>query len=127
MSAVRKLNPAGMAFPGMSQGAQAGDFILVSGQVALKDGKPVGIGDPAEQARQCFANIEAILGEAGAKLSDIVHLRCFLVGQDSYAGYAAVKSALFKDIAPCSTGVIVAGLLIPGLVMEVEAVAWKPA
>ena len=53
-------------------------------------------------------------------------MRCYLVGNDFYAGYAAVKGELFHATPPCSSVVIVAGLLLPDLLMEVEAVAWRP-
>lgn len=121
------LNPPGQAFPGVSQGVVAGDTIHVSGQVALKDGSVVGIGDAAVQAQQCFANIEAVLGLAGATLKDVVALRCYLVDGSSYPAYASVKNALFTEDPPCGTTVIVSGLLLPELLMEIEAVADNPA
>lgn len=121
-----RLDPPGMAFPGMSQGVRCGQFILVSGQVALAGGKIVGEGDSETQARQCFANIAAVLAEDGSGLSDIVSLRCYLTSADHYAGYGKVKAELVGASAPASSAVIVAGLLVPGLLMEVEAVAWRP-
>lgn len=124
--AVQRFDPPGMSFPGMSQAIRCGPLVMVSGQVALRDGAVAGVGDAHAQARQCFANISAALAEAGASIADVVTLRCYLVRQDSYAGYAAAKGELFNSAAPCSTVVIVAGLLMPELLMEVEAVAWCP-
>jgi 2-iminobutanoate/2-iminopropanoate deaminase len=124
MNAAERFDPPGMRFAGMSQAVRCGEWITVSGQVALKDGQVVGAGDPAAQARQCFANIEAALVEAGASLSDVVSLRCYLTDKSAYEGYADIKSMLFKDKSPASTTVIISALLIPALLMEVEAVAW---
>ena len=124
MSDIERFDPPGMRFPGMSQAVRCGEWITVSGQVALKDGQVVGAGDAAVQARQCFANIEAALAEAGATLADIVSLRCYLTDKSAYEGYADIKSVLFKDKSPASTTVIISALLIPALLMEVEAVAW---
>ncbi len=124
MSDIGRFDPPGMRFPGMSQAVRAGGWITVSGQVALKDGKVVGIGDPAAQARQCFANIEAALAAAGAALSDVVTLRCYLTDPSAYAGYAEVKNVLFANHPPASTTVIISALLLPELLMEVEAAAW---
>ena len=124
MNAAERFDPPGMRFAGMSQAVRCGDWITVSGQAALKDGQVVGIGDAAAQARQCFANIEAVLAEAGASLGDVVSLRCFLTDRSAYEGYAEVKNMLFKDKSPASTTVIISALLIPALLMEVEAVAW---
>jgi len=125
-NAPKRFDPPGAKFTGMSQAIRTGEFVTVSGQVALSGGKVVGIGDPKAQARQCFENIAAALKEAGASLADVINLRCYLVGSDSYAGYGAVKNELFKDNPPCSTAVIISGLLLPDLLMEVEAVAWRP-
>ena len=123
---IVRSNPPGMAFPGMSQAIRCGEWVTVSGQVALRDGQVVGIGDAAEQARQCFANIEAALMAADVTLGDVVNLRCYLVERAAYGGYAAVKNALFADNPPCSTAVIISGLLLPDLLMEVEATAYAP-
>lgn len=125
MTERRNLNPPGMTFAGMSQGVALGDLIHVSGQVALRDGKVTGIGDAAAQARQCFANIEAVLRLAGATMGDIVALRCYLVDAEHYAGYASVKNALFAGNPPCGTAVVVKALLSPGFLLEVEAVAQR--
>jgi 2-iminobutanoate/2-iminopropanoate deaminase len=124
VSDIERFDPPGARFAGMSQAVRAGDWIMVSGQVALKDGEVVGIGDPAAQARQCFANIEAALAEAGATMTDVVTLRCYLTDKAAYAGYAEVKNVLFTIHPPASTTVIISALLLPGLLMEVEAAAW---
>lgn len=115
-----------MKFPGMSQAVRAGGWVTVSGQVALKSGKVVGVGDAAAQARQAFANIAASLEAAGSAMSEVVSLRCFLTARSAYSGYAEVKNALFADNPPASTTVIVSELLLPDLLMEIEAVAWSP-
>ena len=122
-----RVDPPGMKFAGMSQAVKCGDFILVSGQVALAQGKVVGIGDAADQARQCFANIQTVLEAADAALADVVSLRCYLTSKGAYEGYAEVKNALFAERPPASTTVIVKELLLPDLLMEVEATAWIPA
>lgn len=126
MTVPQKVNPPGAAFPAMSQAIRMGDRVLVSGQVALRDGQVTGLGDAEAQARQCFANIEASLKAAGATLDQVVRLRCYLTSADAYPGYAALRTELFTDIQPCSTTVIVQGLLLPGLLMEVEAEAFSP-
>ena len=127
MSGIQRFDPPGMKFAGMSQAVRCRDWITVSGQVALKDGKVVGVGDAAAQARQCFANIEAALIAAGATLADVVSLRCFLTAKSAYSGYGAVKNALFAGNPPASTAVIISELLLPDLLMEVEATAWSPS
>jgi enamine deaminase RidA (YjgF/YER057c/UK114 family) len=111
--------------PGMSQAVRVGDTIYLSGQVAFgSDGGVVGLGDARAQAAQCFANIASALETAGGLLSDVVKLTCFLVDGDDFGAYAEVKKALFSEgVAPASTTIIIKGLLIAGLLMEIEAVA----
>ena len=110
---------------GMSQGIRVGGTIHVSGQVALgPHGEIVGPGDPIAQAEQAFANLTAVLAMGGAGLDDVVKLVCYLVDAADFGGYAEVKNRLFaEDVPPASTTVVVAGLLIPGLLLEIEVVA----
>jgi enamine deaminase RidA (YjgF/YER057c/UK114 family) len=121
---IERSNPPGTAYTGMSQAIKAGGWIHVSGQVALRDGAVVGVGNGEQQAEQCFANIAMALESAGAKLQDIVKLTCYLTDKSAYAGYAAVRNRLLAEQAPASTVVIIKDLLMPDLLMEVEAVAW---
>lgn len=125
-SAPQRFNPPGFAFAGMSQAIRCGEFVMISGQVALKDGAVVGVGDAQAQAEQCFVNLRGALVEAGADLSDVINLRCYLTRRDAFAGYSAVKNKLFASAPPCSTTLIVADLLLPDLLMEIEATAWRP-
>ncbi|WP_378944027.1 RidA family protein [Mesorhizobium sp. ANAO-SY3R2] len=127
MSNVERFNPPDMAFPGMSQAVGCGDLVLVSGQVALRDRQVVCVGDPAGQAEQAFRNIEAALAEAGLTLGHVVSLRCYLTSRDAYPAYASVKNRLFADNPPAATAMVVSELLLPDLLVEVEAVAWRHA
>jgi len=121
---VERFNPQGTKFRGMSQATKVGGRVYVSGQVALKNGAVVGLGDAKAQAEQTFANIESVLDEVGAKLSDVVKLTGFLTDKDAYGGFSEVKNRLFENNPPASTVVIVNDLLLPGLLMEVEVEAW---
>jgi enamine deaminase RidA (YjgF/YER057c/UK114 family) len=121
---IERRDPPGMSFTGMAQAVKAAGWIHVSGQVALRDGAVVGIGDPAAQAAQCFANITAALAAAGARPEQVVKLNCYLTDKAAYGGYAEVRNRLFAAQPPASTVVIVKELLMPELLMEIEAVAW---
>lgn len=110
--------------PGMSQGVRVDNTIHVSGQVALDpDGGVVGIGDATAQAEQAFANLAAVLAVGRAGLDDVVRLVCYLTGTEHFAGYAEVKNRLFPGDAPASTTVVISELLIPELLLEIEATA----
>jgi enamine deaminase RidA (YjgF/YER057c/UK114 family) len=110
--------------PGMSQAVRKGRVIALSGQVALDEsGALVGAGDPALQSAQIFRNLERLLSKAGSGLGDVVRLTCYLTDAAHFPAYAAVKRDVFAGEAPAGTSVIVAGLLDPRFLLEVEALA----
>lgn len=102
-----------------------GRFVAVSGQLALdEDGGVVGLGDPAAQARQVFANLRRCLSEAGAGFDDVVKFTFFTT---DVGILPAVREARDEcvDVArpPASSAVQVAALVHPDLLLEVEAFA----
>lgn len=82
--------------------------------------------DCAGQARLCFDNIRAILGEAGMDLSNIVRVNAYVTGREHLAAYMAVRNALFSEPLPASTLMIVSGFARPEFVVEIEAIAAGP-
>jgi enamine deaminase RidA (YjgF/YER057c/UK114 family) len=108
----------------MSQATRCGNVITLSGQVAFDEGGAlVGDADAAAQSEQIFRNIERLLRKAGASLDDVALLRCYLTDARHFEAYAAVKRRYFASEPPAGTTVIVAGLLDPRLLLEVEAIA----
>ena len=64
---------------GISRAIRVGQLIAISGTAPLdSEGKTVGAGDPAAQARRCFQIARASLKELGADLSDVIRTRIFL-------------------------------------------------
>ena len=84
------------------------------------DGKTVGAGDPAAQARQCLAIIKAALEQAGASLRDVVRTRFLLTRIDDWSAVAKVHGEYFKDIRPASTILEVSGFIDKEWLIEVE-------
>ena len=114
----------GVTPPSISQAVRVGDTIHISGQVAFDgNGEIVGVGDAAAQAEQCFKNLAAVLEAGGASLADVVKLTNYFTSADYFPAYREVKQRLFPKDPPASTGVVVAALLHPDFMMEVEAVA----
>ena len=61
----------------IAQGVQVGNTVYVSGQVAFDpQGNLIGGNDMGAQSRQVFANIQAVLAEAGATMEDVVRDGC---------------------------------------------------
>jgi len=105
-----------------------GRFVAVSGQLALdEDGKLVGEGDPAAQARQVFENLRRCLASAGAGFDDVVKLTFFVTDM---AYMPAVRAARDEHMSPgrlpAASAVQVAALVSPDFLMEIEAFALLP-
>ncbi|MFD3616406.1 RidA family protein [Streptomyces sp. NPDC058676] len=103
----------------------AGRFVAVSGQLALdEDGKLVGAGDPAAQARQVFENLRRCLAAAGAAFDDVVKLTFFVTDMAHMPAIRAVRAAhIPDDRLPAASAVQVAALVRPEFLMEIEAFA----
>jgi 2-iminobutanoate/2-iminopropanoate deaminase len=99
-----------------------GNVVFVSGEVGRDESGKLISGSFEDEVRQCFANIETALKQAGCALSDVVKLTAFLTDLNDYSGYAAVRGELFKGAYPSSSAVGVADLLL-GARIEIEAIA----
>jgi 2-iminobutanoate/2-iminopropanoate deaminase len=99
---------------------RAGEWLVVSGQVGIADGKLVAGGLEGE-LRQAIANLEGLLASEGASLTDVAKTTVFLkhLGSD-YARMNEVYIELFGDHRPARSAVGVAELPI-GALVEVEA------
>lgn len=90
---------------------------------AMKDGKLVGIGDAAAQAEQIFRNIEAALIRAGASMADVVRTRVYITRHEDWEVVGQVHGRWFGDVKPALSLIVVAGLVDPEMLVEIEAEA----
>lgn len=107
---------------GFSRAVRVGKRVLVSGTAPIwPDGScdP----DPEAQARRCFEIIEAALREAGAELEHVVRTRMFLTSPAHWEAVGRAHGAIFKEVRPAATMVVVAALLDPRWLVEIEAEA----
>ena len=104
---------------------RAGDWIIVSGQLGMKDGAIVP-GGVAAQTRQAVANLKAMLATEGATLADIAKTTCFLVDMDTFAVFNEAYVEGFAGARPARSTIGVKELPFGGAV-EIEAWAHKPA
>jgi 2-iminobutanoate/2-iminopropanoate deaminase len=103
-------------------GAEA--VVFVAGQGPLSpDGELVGEGDFEAQVRQTFANLRTVLEEAGASLEAIVKLTVFLTDIGTLREYGRIKAELLPGPQPASSAVQVGALALPGMTIEIEAIA----
>lgn len=100
-------------------------WIHVSGQVGVsRDGD---IPDDFEgQARLAWANVLHAVRAAGMGLDDIVKINGFITRQEDIATYRKVRDEAMQGRAPASTMVVVAGLVDPALLVEIEVIAAQP-
>jgi len=109
---------------GYSAVVKAGNTVFVSGQIAFdSNGDLVGEGDFLAQATQTFDNVEAALRVAGASWDDIAKITTFLVNVDDYPAYADERLRRFPEGGPASSTIVVKALVMPELLIEIEAIA----
>jgi 2-iminobutanoate/2-iminopropanoate deaminase len=106
-----------------SQAIKAGGFVFVSGQLALRPGeKELMGGEIGAQTEQAFANLHAILEEAGSSLDQLVKTTVFLQNLDDFAGMNEVYAKHVGSTPPARSTVEVAKLP-SGALVEIEAIA----
>jgi enamine deaminase RidA (YjgF/YER057c/UK114 family) len=109
-----------------AQAWKAGNQVFMQGQtgIQLEDYahvRVVGIGDPAEQTRVALNNIDRLMQKAGGSLQDVVKIIVYVTDRAFRpAVYGEINKA-FTGVKPVSTGIVVAGLALPELLMEIDA------
>ena len=128
MPARTPINPPGISpNPALSPGMRVGDLLFVSGNVGVDgSGNLVGGSDCEAQSRQVMANIRAIVDAAGGKMEDVAKITCFITDIINYAAYAKVRAETWPSNPPASSTVVVAGLVRPEYLVEVEAIVRMP-
>jgi len=100
--------------------------LYCSGQAAMSgDGAPQHDGDMAAQVALSLDNLEAVLGEAGMSLADLVRLNVYTTDADLlFRHYGVLASRLgAAGVAPATTMLEVSRLAIPTLMVELEGTA----
>ena len=84
---------------GFSRAVRIGNVVAVAGTAPIgPDGRTLGIGDPAAQARRCFEISRAELRELGADLGDVIRTRLLLTRIEDWRAVAEVHGEYFRDI-----------------------------
>ncbi|MFC8370459.1 MULTISPECIES: RidA family protein [unclassified Streptomyces] len=100
--------------------------LYVSGQTATgADGRPRHEGDMAAQLALSLDNLEAVLGEAGMSLANLVRLNVYTTDVDLLFPHYGVLAARLgaAGVAPATTMLGVTRLAIPGQLVELEGTA----
>ena len=128
----KELGPAlGMYSHGMA--VPAGEIVIVAGQVGTnRAGEVAGSGDVVAQTTQAFENVRAVLTAAGCAMTDVVRFQTFLTHATDVDGFMQARRELFPKyfpggVYPPNTLLIISRLVKPELLVEIEAMAVKPA
>lgn len=109
----------------LSKAIRAGDFIMMSGQLAFgPDGRIVDGGIEA-QTRQCLESIKALLAPVGAGLENVVRVAVWLTDPADFGAFNRVYAEFFPDVPPARSTVCSA-LMLPDAKVEIEATVFHP-
>lgn len=108
-----------------SPATRVGNLVFLSGTTGTDDdGNIVGPGDIVAQTRRIFEKFSLILQSAGGSLSNIAETTDYVLSLDEYKKTAALRRELFKGPPwPAATGVVVAGLIREGALIEIKGIA----
>jgi enamine deaminase RidA (YjgF/YER057c/UK114 family) len=126
--ADRRLISSGSPFEaqiGYSRAVVAGPWVFMSGTTGF-DYKSMTIADNVvEQAEQCFRNVAGVLELAGVSFADVVRITYLVTRREDFEPIWPVLQRYLGEVRPACT-VIVAQLLDPRMLIEVEVTAFKP-
>jgi enamine deaminase RidA (YjgF/YER057c/UK114 family) len=108
---------------GFSRAIRVGDRILVSGTAPVEPDGSSTPGDAEAQARRCFAIILAAIEQLGGSTADVVRTRMFITDPTDADAVGRAHGAVFREIRPAATMVVIAALLRPEWKVEIEAEA----
>jgi len=129
MTHVQLIRPAGLvsspAFSHVAVVPPGATTIYIGGQNSVDEtGALVGGDDVAAQSTRAVANAITALAAAGATVNDVVQWTVMFVdGVDLAAAYGAVASTLASEEPPLVLSARVSGLGVPGVLVEVSAIA----
>ena len=111
---------------GFSRAVVAGGRVLVAGTAPVPPGGGAPPAGPYDQARLCLQLIGEALSRAGTSLEHVLRTRIYITDAGHWREVARAHGEVFADIRPAATAVIVAGLLDPAWLVEIEAEAALP-
>jgi enamine deaminase RidA (YjgF/YER057c/UK114 family) len=109
---------------GYSRVVRAGELLVTAGCTSTVEGVVTGVGDPYAQTVQAFRIALDALAGAGATARDVIRTRMYLIDPGHADAVGRAHGEIFEDIRPATTMVVIAGLLHPDHLVEVEVEAY---
>ena len=122
--------PVATGLPGASslfEWAVTADGVLYTSQIPIKADGSFEAGDASTQTKLTLANLKTTVEAAGGSMTDVTQVLIYLTRPEDFAAMNAVYETFFEEPYPNRATVIVAGLLVPGAVIEIVAYAHLPA
>ena len=119
-----KLAAGGDAPRGFYYGVQVDRMVWICGQVPKNQaGELVGVGDVKAQAVQVMENVKAVVEEAGGTMDDVVKISTYVTSAGFREAVQEIRRQYFKAPNLPASATIVCEMLVPDVLVEVEAVA----
>lgn len=109
---------------GFSSAVRAGDLVFVAGATAIGSVGAVGDEDAYAQTREALGKISSALAALGTDVSHVVQTRIYITRSEHWEHVGRAHREVFAEDPPASTMIVVAGLLDPRMLVEIEAVAY---
>ena len=120
---VERTGAGGQNLP-FSPAVRAGDFIYVSGQVAMKENGEIEQGGIEAQTHLVMKNLKAVLALADCTLDDVVKANCWLDDTRDFWSFNRIYASYFPNGAPARS--TVRSQLMVDAKVEVDVIAYKP-
>lgn len=120
---LERTGAGGQSLP-FSPAVRAGDFVFVSGQVAMNDRGEIEPGGIEAQTRRTMDNIVKVLDQAGCTLGDVAKVSVWLDDTRDFWTFNRIYAGYFPDGAPARS-TVQASLMVDAKI-EIDVVAYKP-
>lgn len=111
---------------GYARAVRTGNRVVTAGCTSTVDGAVTGVGDPRAQTLTAFQIALDALASVGASVGDVVRTRMYVTDRAHADAVGRAHGELFGAVRPAATLVIVAGLIHPDMLVEVEVEAFSP-
>jgi enamine deaminase RidA (YjgF/YER057c/UK114 family) len=111
---------------GYSRAIKAGPWVITAGCTATVQGNVLHVGEPAAQTKEAFRIALDAIVEADASLEDVVRTRMYITNPSHADAVGRAHGELFSMVKPAATLIVVARLLHPDHLVEVEVEAYRP-